>query len=49
MFYVMGHFSKFIPVGSIKIKSKTKLNQRDVMVVAFQKPDDGISMVILNK
>ncbi|XP_044265543.1 lysosomal acid glucosylceramidase-like [Tribolium madens] len=49
MFYALGHFSKFLPVGSIRVDSKTDLDQDEVMVVAFQRPDDGITVIILNK
>nr|XP_015837066.1 PREDICTED: glucosylceramidase-like [Tribolium castaneum] len=49
MYYVLGHFSKFLPVGSIRIDSKTDLDLDDVMVVAFQRPDEGTAVIILNK
>ncbi|KAG5897309.1 hypothetical protein JTB14_011472 [Gonioctena quinquepunctata] len=46
-FYAIGHFSKFIPRGSVRIFS----NQFDteVPVSAFRRPDGGVVVVILNK
>ena len=46
MFYVMGHFSKFIPPNSIKIDS-TQLDS--IESVALQRPDGAILLVVLNK
>ncbi|XP_022911938.2 lysosomal acid glucosylceramidase-like [Onthophagus taurus] len=46
-FYAMGHFSKFIPRGSIKIGAPEKFN--GLHVVALDRPnDDGTTVVIIN-
>ncbi|CAH1363810.1 unnamed protein product, partial [Tenebrio molitor] len=47
MFYHLGHFSKFVPMGSVRIDARSDIT--NVIFVAFQRPDDGISVVILNR
>ncbi|XP_057660576.1 putative glucosylceramidase 3 [Diorhabda carinulata] len=46
MYYILGHFSKFIPRDSIRISS----SQNDLLihVAAFKRPDNGVAVVILN-
>ncbi|CAH1101247.1 unnamed protein product [Psylliodes chrysocephalus] len=46
MYYVLGHFSKFIPKGSIRIKS-TVIDE--VVSIAVSRPDGATAVVILNK
>lgn len=48
MFYALGHFTKFIPNGSIRVKSNVNYND-DVEVIAVKRPDNAIAIVILNK
>ncbi|GLV40112.1 Glucocerebrosidase 1a [Carabus blaptoides fortunei] len=46
MFYALGHFSKFIPPGSIRIKSSVSTG--DLKITAFLRPDNGISLIVFN-
>ncbi|XP_063904865.1 lysosomal acid glucosylceramidase-like isoform X2 [Zophobas morio] len=46
-FYHLGHFSKFIPRGSVRIYSKLCL--KNVKHVAFRRPDNGTVIIILNR
>ena len=48
MYYHLGHFSKFVPRESVRIDSVSNLN-KNIEVVAFQRPDNGTTVVILNK
>ncbi|CAH0551326.1 unnamed protein product [Brassicogethes aeneus] len=48
MYYVLGHFSKFIPIGSHKINS-TQIDNKNVPVATFKRPDGGVVTIILNK
>ncbi|XP_053950449.1 lysosomal acid glucosylceramidase-like [Anastrepha ludens] len=46
IFYAMGHFSKFIPEGSVRIAAeRTNVN---VDTVAFLRPDSSVALVIFN-
>lgn len=46
MFYAIGHFSKFVPEGSIRIKSERwNIN---IDTVAFLRPDGFIACIIYN-
>ncbi|XP_068893830.1 lysosomal acid glucosylceramidase-like isoform X2 [Tenebrio molitor] len=47
MYYNLGHFSKFVPRGSVRLGSTGFDNQ--VPVAAFRRPDNGTIVVILNK
>lgn len=47
MYYAMGHFSKFVVEGSVRINSRSSLE--DLSVIAFRRPDGGKVVVILNK
>ena len=46
-FYHLGHFSKFVPRGSIRIYSNLCL--KNVKHVAFRRPDNGTVIIILNR
>lgn len=46
MFYAIGHFSKFIPEGSIRIAASCTSG---LECVALQRPDKGIVVVVLNR
>lgn len=48
IFYAMGHFSKFIPNGSVRVDSDASYND-NLQVLAAKRPDDAIVVVILNK
>ncbi|XP_055381406.1 lysosomal acid glucosylceramidase [Condylostylus longicornis] len=47
IFYAIGHYSKFLPEGSIRIESSG--NSRNIKNVAFLRPDGNIAVIILNK
>ncbi|XP_072389814.1 lysosomal acid glucosylceramidase-like [Diabrotica undecimpunctata] len=48
-YYALGHFSKFIPRGSVRIYSSQCDNDNKVDLVAFKRPDGGKVVVILNR
>lgn len=45
-YYIIGHASKFVPMGSVRIKSDIYGNLQNV---AFQKPDGGKVLIVLNE
>lgn len=49
-YYVFGHFSRYIPKGSVRVSSKYSdvLAINGVECAAFKNPDDSITIVILN-
>lgn len=48
MFYSLGHFSKFIPPGSIYIGHEIHGNDTGVLLASFIDPADQVVMVVLN-
>uniref|UniRef100_A0A0A1XGL7 Glucosylceramidase n=1 Tax=Zeugodacus cucurbitae TaxID=28588 RepID=A0A0A1XGL7_ZEUCU len=46
LFYSMGHFSKFVPEGSVRIEAR--MLSLAVEAVAFKRPDQRIAVVLLN-
>lgn len=46
MFYIMGHFSKLVPEGSVHIEAVASNVNLDC--VAFKRPDDKIVAVLFN-
>lgn len=50
IFYVMAHFSKFIPIDSIRIDvTLTGWKSRIIKTVAFLRPDNKITIVLYNQ
>ncbi|XP_037509141.1 lysosomal acid glucosylceramidase-like [Rhipicephalus sanguineus] len=55
MYYAMGHFSKFIPRGSIRIFSSMEQNDildifgKELEHTAFLRPDSAVVVVVLNR
>lgn len=47
MFYVMAHFSKFIPSGSVRIDATINVNST-ANALAFLRPDNKITIIIHN-
>ncbi|KAG1703668.1 Glucosylceramidase [Nymphon striatum] len=47
MFYALGHFSKFLPTGSVRVDSVIRINNVDG--VAFETPDNHVVLILLNK
>lgn len=45
MFYVMGHFSKFVVTDSVRIDSETS---GDVSALAFKRPDGKLAVILSN-
>lgn len=46
IFYIMGHFSKFVPEGSVRIAAEaTNVN---VDTVAFLRPDGSVAIIVFN-
>ncbi|KAJ8924253.1 hypothetical protein NQ315_007045 [Exocentrus adspersus] len=48
MFYALGHFSKFVIPGSVRIEASVGEDLEDVRVVAFERPDNVTAVVIYN-
>ena len=48
MFYVLGHFSKFLPPDSVKIETKLKSSVDKFETVAFERPDGAVVLIALN-
>lgn len=50
IFYVLGHFSKFIPSGSVRIDSNLSgFRSGQIEIVAFLCPDNTVTIVLYNK
>ena len=47
-YYIQGHFSKFIPPGSVRIELTSDKNVDRFETVAFQRPDNGIVVIAAN-
>lgn len=47
IFYALGHFSKFIIPGSVRIKISS--DNDNIRAVAFIRPDNTKAIIILNK
>ncbi|KAL8563547.1 hypothetical protein ACOMHN_060863 [Nucella lapillus] len=48
MFYALGHFSKFLPPGSVYIQMAAQSPSPYVKAAAFLRPDAGVAVVLLN-
>jgi len=46
-FYYMGHFSKYVRPGAVRILCSSTHDELET--TAFKNPDDGIAIVILNR
>ncbi|XP_038044272.1 lysosomal acid glucosylceramidase-like [Patiria miniata] len=50
MFYHMGHFSKFVPAGSVRIGLHSSANNASQLnSIAFKRPDGTLVTVLLNR
>ncbi|XP_059139428.1 lysosomal acid glucosylceramidase-like [Physella acuta] len=49
MFYVMGHFSKFVVPGSVSLGTEAEVNDTLIEVTAFRRPDNSYATIIHNK
>lgn len=48
VFYVMGHFSKFIPSGSVRIHVE-QVSGASIDKLAFLRPDGGVVVIFYNR
>ncbi|XP_065210050.1 lysosomal acid glucosylceramidase-like isoform X2 [Planococcus citri] len=48
MFYALGHFSKFILPGSVRINTSSSL-LNPIEAVSVKRPDDSIAVILLNR
>lgn len=50
-FYALGHFSKFILPGSIKVDvlSSYNKNAQNVSILAFKRPDGMLALILFNQ
>ncbi|XP_022106205.1 glucosylceramidase-like [Acanthaster planci] len=49
MFYHMGHFSKFVPAGSVRIGLHNSNSTSSLDTIAFKRPDGALAAVLLNR
>lgn len=49
IFYALGHFSKFVTPGSVRIGTKRVHSNPYVRLLAFKRPDNSTMIVILNR
>lgn len=47
MYYALGHFSKFLPEGSVRVSAEAE-DRKGLLVTAFQRPDEAIAVIVLN-
>ncbi len=48
-FYAMGHFSKILIPGSVRIRHEEKTTDKEILVTVFDRPDHGRTVTVLNK
>lgn len=48
IFYVMAHFSKFIPPDSVRVDAKLSTSHANIRTVAFLCPDNTVAVILLN-
>ncbi|XP_037563118.1 lysosomal acid glucosylceramidase-like [Dermacentor silvarum] len=48
MYYALGHFSKFLPRGSIRIDSRLNRSSKNLSYVAFLTPKSDVVVIVLN-
>lgn len=50
IFYVMGHFSKFLVPNSVRLGQVVQSKEEDaVLLTVFERPDGGTVLTVLNK
>lgn len=50
MYYVLGHFAKFVAADSVRIEAGVINERRDgVDVVAFERPDNLTAVILTNR
>lgn len=50
MFYALGHFSKFLIPGSVRVHIKQlHSNSDNIEVLSFYRPDDSMALIIFNR
>uniref|UniRef100_A0A1A9X2C4 Glucosylceramidase n=1 Tax=Glossina brevipalpis TaxID=37001 RepID=A0A1A9X2C4_9MUSC len=48
IFYILGHFSKFLPPHSVRIASQISTYSRSIDTLAFRRPDNKIILILFN-
>ncbi len=48
IFYIMGHFSKFLAPDSVRVEAKMQSNIDKLYSTAFERPDNQIVLIIAN-
>lgn len=48
MYYALGHFSKFLPRGSVRIESRIKQGSPKIEYAAFLTPEMAVVVIVLN-
>jgi len=48
IFYILGHFSKFLPPDSVRIELKLWSNIDNLYATAFVRPDNAIVLIVFN-
>lgn len=49
VYYVLSHFSKYIPRGSVRIDASASLLAIDVATAAFLRPDGAVTLILYNE
>jgi glucosylceramidase len=48
IFYILGHFSKFLRTDSVRVRLKMESNIDKLYATAFQRPDNAIVLIVAN-
>lgn len=48
-YYVLTHFAKYVPRGSVRVEATPSLLAAEIKVSAFLRPDGAISAVLYNE
>ncbi|KAL1422245.1 hypothetical protein MTO96_022126 [Rhipicephalus appendiculatus] len=49
MYYALGHFSKFLPRGSVRIFSRVNEKSDNLLYGAFLTPESAIVVIVINR
>ncbi|DBA00915.1 TPA: LOW QUALITY PROTEIN: hypothetical protein N0F65_006115 [Lagenidium giganteum] len=49
MYYILGHFAKFLPAGSVRVELTSVTKQKDLERVAFVTPDNWQVVILFNR
>ena len=48
-YYMITHFSKYLPQNSVRIEHKLSANMKDLFVLSMKRPDNMSVIVVLNQ